>query len=200
MSLASVGHDGAVCTWNVVARPSGTSGVSACGKRASFSNVLISGPQSEQYQHGMAVNVLDAVFSPDGASLAVADTVSRRTPASLFIGRFFRVSFGYLYANPVFVRELITPEKNPLDPGRPSVPNRLPRFPIRIGAQCRARLPPWYSARAHAYTCTHIHTHFVDGCIDCIAVAWVVHFRSVSSRRVPKQSLAHVSRIVDSTL
>lgn len=90
-SLASVGHDGAVCTWNVVARPSGISGVSSCGKRASFSNVLISGPQSEQYQHGMAVNVLDAVFSPDGASLAVADTVSRPPPpASLYMGRFFR--------------------------------------------------------------------------------------------------------------
>lgn len=46
------------------------------GKRASFSNVMVGGPQSEQFQHGMSVNVLDAVYSPDGMSLAVADIVS----------------------------------------------------------------------------------------------------------------------------
>lgn len=42
-----------------------------------FKNILNDGPQSEHHLHTMPVGVLDAVYSPDGASLAVTDYVSR---------------------------------------------------------------------------------------------------------------------------
>lgn len=70
--LASVGNDGAVSTWEISPRM----GEAGRGKRVEFKNVLSAGPQSEAFQHGMPVNVLDAVYSPDGSSLAVADIVS----------------------------------------------------------------------------------------------------------------------------
>lgn len=71
--LASVGSDGAICTWEISAR----AGDTRRGKRGEFRNILSNGPQSEMFQHGMPVNLLDAVYSPDGSSLAVADIVSR---------------------------------------------------------------------------------------------------------------------------
>lgn len=55
---------------------SSSSPLSCCRRASQFHNVLTAGPQSEQTHHGMAVNVLDGVFSPDGCSLAVADNVS----------------------------------------------------------------------------------------------------------------------------
>ena len=70
-SLASVGIDGAVCTWDV---GPGRSGRGRCTAR--FDNILAAGPQSEALHHGMPVTVLDGVFSPDGGMLAVTDLVS----------------------------------------------------------------------------------------------------------------------------
>ncbi|CAM9632001.1 unnamed protein product [Scytosiphon promiscuus] len=42
-------------------------------------NILAAGPQSDQIHHGDSVAVLDGVFSPDGNSIAVADSLGRWT-------------------------------------------------------------------------------------------------------------------------
>ena len=69
-SLASIGSEGTVCTWDI---GRGRHGGGRCASR--FENFLAEGPQSEQVHYDMPVTVLDGVYSPDGSSIAVADFV-----------------------------------------------------------------------------------------------------------------------------
>lgn len=78
-SLASIGSEGTVCTWDI---GRGRHGGGRCASR--FENFLTEGPQSEQVHYDMPVTVLDGVYSPDGSSIAVADFVRACTRRRVF--------------------------------------------------------------------------------------------------------------------
>ncbi|CAN0384159.1 unnamed protein product, partial [Discosporangium mesarthrocarpum] len=67
--LATAGNDGRVCMWDL------REGRLGCR----WLNTLEAGPQSEVYQHGSLVPVLDVGFSPDGMTLVVSDCMGRWT-------------------------------------------------------------------------------------------------------------------------